>query len=192
MLPLLMSRLPMSSGFSFSLSGSAFLTGAGFGTSLFFSLSPAKTAACPANSNHASATATTRRDASILNFMMHSLLRYLSRLFVESRWGDARPLSDTPLVQGCVSAAGACWIVLGREGFRQPSKILSACDRQIQRPSFADLEIYPLRRQARLILVRQIADDHLQIVIARRQFVAQPQGAAGHQPRQISLLRQIH
>src|SRR5437868_12183202 len=127
MLPLLMSRLPISSGFSLSLSGSVFLTGAGFASSLFFSLSRARTIAGPANSNHTSAAATMRRDAWILNFMLHSLLQNLSQLFVKSRLGDARPPSDIPLRLGCADAAGACWIVLGQERFRQPVKILSAC-----------------------------------------------------------------
>src|SRR5436309_8434192 len=84
-----MSRLPMSCGFSFSLSGSVFLMVSGFGASLFFSLSRAKTADGPASINHTRAAAATRFDASPLNFMMRSLLLYLSCLFVDSRLGDA-------------------------------------------------------------------------------------------------------
>lgn len=38
-----------------------------------------------------------------------------------------------------------------------------------------DLEIDPLRREARLLLVGEVADDHLQIVIARHQLFAEPQ-----------------
>src|SRR5205085_876093 len=84
-----MSRLPMSCGFSFSLSGSVFLMGSGFGVSLFFSLSRAKIDAGPTSINNAKAAAATRLDASPLYFIMRSLQLYLSRLFVDSRLGDA-------------------------------------------------------------------------------------------------------